>query len=267
MPEGRSPKMSSPASADSPFSSVDAQEWAKRVPAGRVRMLDRFAHRCNARDRVVHAAAPMPAPISARLDAFMVDRKHAPRARRRWAGLTTVEPRDPQCGAQRPARARRTVAVHARSGRRTGPVAQHGAAYELLGAEGLLISRRGSGWYVVAVRQDPAEASLPARAPPPSRYAQRVREAGPFVVGAATRRLRLNLQYGEPLPDPLLPDLWRRELTRAAAYTSLGCARSQGCRSCAPKSAHTGVFSRIQRSGSAARFVMPDPPRTAATIE
>ena len=40
--------------------------------------------------------------------------------------------------------------------------------------------------------------------------------------------LRLNLRYGEPVTDPLVPDLWRRELARAATHTSLGYPPMQG---------------------------------------
>ena len=40
--------------------------------------------------------------------------------------------------------------------------------------------------------------------------------------------LRLNLRCGKPLTDPMVPDLWRRELARAATHISLGYPPMQG---------------------------------------
>ena len=40
--------------------------------------------------------------------------------------------------------------------------------------------------------------------------------------------LRFNLRYGKPVTDPLVPDLWRRELALAAIHTSLGYSPMQG---------------------------------------
>jgi GntR family transcriptional regulator/MocR family aminotransferase len=102
------------------------------------------------------------------------------------------------------------------------------AAYELLAADGVLARHRGSGHQVAAVLQTRAGTPAQPPAPPQSRYARRLRDAGPFVVGAALPAVRLNLKYGEPLTNPLLPDLWRRELARSAAYTPLGYPHSGG---------------------------------------
>jgi GntR family transcriptional regulator / MocR family aminotransferase len=102
------------------------------------------------------------------------------------------------------------------------------AAYDNLAAAGIVTGRPGSGSFA---------ATAPAKAPPSPRaallapqsaFSRRAREIPDFSIGYMHRGLRFNLQYGEPLTDQLLPDLWRRELARAAAYTSLGYPVAQG---------------------------------------
>lgn len=102
------------------------------------------------------------------------------------------------------------------------------AAYEPLAADGVLVNRRGAGYYVASAAHARADAAPCPQQPPQSRYAQRLRETGPLAVGPSHRGMRFNLQYGEPLTDPLLPDVWRRALARAAAYTPLGYPHYRG---------------------------------------
>jgi GntR family transcriptional regulator / MocR family aminotransferase len=102
------------------------------------------------------------------------------------------------------------------------------AAYDQLTTEGVLASQHGSGSFVATVLPGRIATAKSMRGSAPSRFSQRVRDVGAFDVGVMHRGLRFNLQYGEPLTDPLLPDVWRRELTRSAAYTSLGYPNSQG---------------------------------------
>lgn len=99
------------------------------------------------------------------------------------------------------------------------------AAYDALVNEGVLVSRAGSGCYVA--RADASHSPVLRGAPvaPQSRYAHRLRSWGrqtPHGVGNLHKGLRFDLEYGEPRTDPLLPDVWRTELNRAAAYTPMG---------------------------------------------
>jgi GntR family transcriptional regulator / MocR family aminotransferase len=110
------------------------------------------------------------------------------------------------------------------------------AAYEHLGAVGLLHGRTGAGSFIAD--DVPPPATAPATSPPmddhariaaPSAYARRARELEPeFVRWRYRPGLRYNLQYGEPFTDALLPEQWRNELARAALYTGPGYAPVQG---------------------------------------
>ena len=103
------------------------------------------------------------------------------------------------------------------------------SAYDQLRAEGYLQSRVGSGSYVSELQITP-----PLRAPQAdaivtrSRYAQRARVHSDRTIGGRHRGLRFNLQYGEVSGNPSLNHVWGRELARAAAYTSLKRATSEG---------------------------------------
>ncbi len=102
------------------------------------------------------------------------------------------------------------------------------AAYVQLADEGVVVCRHGSGSYASLPNAGPASVPPNAPLPPQSRYSERLRTLGDLGVGQLHKGLRFNLQYGEPLTDALLPDVWRRELARAAAYTALGYPLSQG---------------------------------------
>ena len=97
------------------------------------------------------------------------------------------------------------------------------AAYEQLRAEGLLDSRVGSGSYVASPPQAsrPAIASDGAATPAQSAYARRMRafHDNARLASAMEVRLRHRFQYGMPLTNPALTNLWARELSRAALYT------------------------------------------------
>jgi GntR family transcriptional regulator / MocR family aminotransferase len=106
------------------------------------------------------------------------------------------------------------------------------AAYDQLANEGLLVSRAGSGCYVARSGSSRAPMPRSAHEAAQSRYAERLRDSAwrtlQGVMNNQHRRLRFNMQGGEPLTDPLLSDAWRKELTRAAAYTSLGYPPHRG---------------------------------------
>lgn len=97
------------------------------------------------------------------------------------------------------------------------------AAYDRLGAEGVLEGRVGAGSFVRARPRGEAPSAAADVVEPPSAYARRTRALQhEFGTWNRQRGLRFNLQYGEPYADALLPDQWRRELARAALYTDLG---------------------------------------------
>ncbi len=102
------------------------------------------------------------------------------------------------------------------------------AAYDDLAAAGIVIGRQGSGSFAATAPLNVPPSSHAPLLAPQSAFSRRTREIRDFSIGAIHRGLRFNLQYGEPLTDQLLPDLWRRELARAAAYTSLGYPFAQG---------------------------------------
>ena len=97
------------------------------------------------------------------------------------------------------------------------------AAYEQLRAEGLVDGRVGSGSYVAS----PLQASRPAIAtegpgsPAQSAYARRMRafHDNARLASAMDQQVRHRFQYGMPLTNPALTNLWARELSRAALYT------------------------------------------------
>jgi GntR family transcriptional regulator / MocR family aminotransferase len=102
-------------------------------------------------------------------------------------------------------------------------------AYEILCAEGLAHSRGGSGTFVNA-----RSMSRPASGPvqpvaPQSRYAERSRRIPP-VAPRMPSRVRYDLQYGEPLLDPVLITTWRKELAAAASRVRLHYPSAQGLR-------------------------------------
>jgi GntR family transcriptional regulator/MocR family aminotransferase len=102
------------------------------------------------------------------------------------------------------------------------------AAYDDLVASGVIASRHGSGAYALPTEPAPRGSRETARIPPTSRYSERTRAIHDYGAPRLHHGLRFNLQYGEALADTLLPDTWRRELARAAAYTSLGYPPMQG---------------------------------------
>lgn len=102
-------------------------------------------------------------------------------------------------------------------------------AYEQLDAEGFIEGRVGSGSFVTTIQPRRSARRNEAASTPPSRYAKRLRQLGVRVSGERPYQgVRYNLQYGEPLTNPALATAWRRELTRAAAYTDLEYPISQG---------------------------------------
>lgn len=101
-------------------------------------------------------------------------------------------------------------------------------AYEQLRLDGAVVSRHGSGTYSATT----AHKTLIPRVSAPMRaytaFARRSRELDDSVMARQHLDLRFNLQYGEPVTDALLTDVWRRELSKAAVRTSLGYPESQG---------------------------------------
>lgn len=92
------------------------------------------------------------------------------------------------------------------------------AAYALLCAQHLAVSRGGSGTWAAA--QGARGAGMAASAAPvaaPSRYAARLRALPPLPVRPRLDSVRIDLQYGEPMADPRLFTLWARSLSHAAA--------------------------------------------------
>lgn len=102
------------------------------------------------------------------------------------------------------------------------------AAYEHLEANGLLEGRHGSGCYIRSPARDTGSRPRIAHVEPQSAYARRARAVPDYLIGRIHHGLRYNLQYGEPVTDALLSDVWRRELGHAALYTELGYAAVQG---------------------------------------
>ncbi|HEY9131176.1 MAG TPA: PLP-dependent aminotransferase family protein [Dyella sp.] len=102
------------------------------------------------------------------------------------------------------------------------------AAYEQLRAEGFIEGRVGSGSYVTRLETKPPPRQIAPDIAAPSCFAQRARATLDRTIAVQHRGLRYNLQFGNPQVNPLLNDIWARELSRAASYTSLDVVRSQG---------------------------------------
>lgn len=97
------------------------------------------------------------------------------------------------------------------------------AAYELLCAEGLALTRGGSGTFVaeaVPIRNRPRQVT--GRREEPSRYALRLRALPPLPLPMPRADLRIDLQYGEPMTNAALLTAWGRSLSYAAARTRAG---------------------------------------------
>lgn len=103
------------------------------------------------------------------------------------------------------------------------------AAYEQLQAEGYIVGKVGSGSYVAAVHEAMPPAAPATCAPvQPSRYARRLHDVPEHWTRGRAPALRYNLQYGEPLTNPVVTTAWSRELARAARYTDPGYPGVQG---------------------------------------
>ena len=90
-------------------------------------------------------------------------------------------------------------------------------AYDLLCAEGLTVSRGGSGTRV-ASGKDPIRGPKSVEIVLASRYARRLRSLPPLTLAGAHSggRPKYNLLYGEPVIAPALFHSWRRKLAAAA---------------------------------------------------
>lgn len=103
-------------------------------------------------------------------------------------------------------------------------------AYDVLLAEQLAVTKRGSGTYVanvtgMHVARRPIEA-----VPPQSRYAARLRKLPPSAIKRFEAPVRYDLRYGEPLLDMALVSAWRSELSRAAVRCHLTYPSPNGLR-------------------------------------
>ncbi len=105
------------------------------------------------------------------------------------------------------------------------------AAYDQLRAEGFVAGRIGSGSYVTPPLQAPRPAS-PGTQPVPaqSTYARRMRafHDNARLAAAMGQEIRYPFQYGVPLTNPVLTNLWSRELARAALYAKPNYPPIQG---------------------------------------
>jgi GntR family transcriptional regulator/MocR family aminotransferase len=94
------------------------------------------------------------------------------------------------------------------------------------------VPQHGSGTYVAEIAEPAAPPAAgpfeAARLPPQSRFAERLRTLEALSLAARGRKLRFDLQYGEPLLNPALLDRWRAELSQAALRTDIGYAPVQG---------------------------------------
>lgn len=96
------------------------------------------------------------------------------------------------------------------------------AAYQLLGSEGILVGRVGSGSYVRAPRRAAGMrlAPLPGVGKPSSAYSRRARSQ--HWKGSAPEQrpegARHAFLYSVPVVSTTLPEVWRREVAKAAAY-------------------------------------------------
>jgi GntR family transcriptional regulator/MocR family aminotransferase len=104
-------------------------------------------------------------------------------------------------------------------------------AYEMLVAERLAESVKGSGTYVAANAASAATTRrVAATVPAQSRYAARLRKLPPNALHHLEPLVRYDLRYGEPLLDLALVTAWRRELSRAASRCDLNYPPSNGLR-------------------------------------
>jgi len=104
-------------------------------------------------------------------------------------------------------------------------------AYEMLVAERLALSMKGSGTYVAASTASATTARrVVATVPAQSRYAARLRRLPPHALHRIEPTVRYDLRYGEPLFDQTLVTAWRRELSRAASRCDLNYPPSNGLR-------------------------------------
>lgn len=104
-------------------------------------------------------------------------------------------------------------------------------AYEMLVAERLALSMKGSGTYVAAnTLSATATRRVAATMPAQSRYATRLRQLFPMASHRLETTVRYDLRYGEPMLDPALVTAWRKELSRAASRCDLNYPPSNGLR-------------------------------------
>ena len=101
-------------------------------------------------------------------------------------------------------------------------------AYELLCTEQLAVATAGSGTFVRRVMMAGGFAAEAPEVPPQTRYAARLRSLPPLALRSSSTRIAFDLQYCEPLVDPLLAGVWRRELGRAAMSAHWGYPPSAG---------------------------------------
>jgi GntR family transcriptional regulator / MocR family aminotransferase len=102
------------------------------------------------------------------------------------------------------------------------------AAYELLCAEQLAVARVGAGTFVADTLPGARRARTAAGVDAQTRYASRLRTLPPLSLGRRNEKLRLDLQYGEPLVDMSLFTVWRRALSHAAQHTEARGVGAQG---------------------------------------
>ncbi len=101
-------------------------------------------------------------------------------------------------------------------------------AYELLGSEHLVVSKVGSGTYVIRTPRPEPSAPIELSVEPQSRYAMRLRETDSRWFRGSGAHLRYNLQYGTPLVDVGLFAAWGRALAHAAERTEAAYPPTQG---------------------------------------
>jgi len=102
-------------------------------------------------------------------------------------------------------------------------------AYEQLRAEGVIHSRVGSGSYVSHLQADViARPSIARTIEPPSRYAARARQLQNRTIPRQHYGLRFDMQYGRPVTNLVLNNVWARELAKAAVVTPLDQTFAQG---------------------------------------
>ena len=102
-------------------------------------------------------------------------------------------------------------------------------AYEQLRAEGIIHSRVGSGSYVSHLPKDVIKRpSIVKTIDPPSRYIARARQLQNRTIARQHHGLRFDMQYGRPVTNLVLNNVWARELAKAAVVTPLDQTFAQG---------------------------------------